>query len=297
MTAHKATFKSARWLLGIVVIAITICGVRATTCHAQEKLILKGDFSAAKAMELIYGNFSAEKRVSTWKPGIVCNRTTYGAIDLGSRVGKEDFEARIASLTGFHANGSDKYYMLTGTRWDTCHACQPILGVFLWKKQKQGWLLEKSDKCFGVFGSYGNLPHKIYPVQILRDKFGMMLEETYTSTGESTLHYLLITDWGNRFKVVLDGLGANSYDGGCDDSPPSPLCHSFSSNIYFSADRGSVQVYYSGTYPRKTRKGTRSTILNWDVMCNYDAARGTYVKSGSQKSKCLGNLPFQKSIE
>jgi hypothetical protein len=151
--------------------------------------------------------------------------------------------------------------------------------------------------CSGMSGRFTGIRNKIYLVQISQDKFGIMLEETYTSTGETELHYRLITDWGDRFKVALDGLGANSYVGGCSDSPPSPLCHSYSSQIYFSADSGFVEVDYSGTYLRKTRKGIKNNVLNWNVMCNYNEARGEYVKSGNQQSRCLDNLPFQKSIE
>jgi len=121
---------------------VKIAGVLSAICSAQERIVIEGDFTAAKAMKRIYGNFDDGKKVSVWKPGITCDHKTfdryYDADQIKEVMGDDDFEARVASIKRFRANGSDKYYMLTATTWADCHACRPVLGVFLWKKQKGG---------------------------------------------------------------------------------------------------------------------------------------------------------------
>jgi len=294
-------FITVRRFLYFVFMAIGFAWFSSATCSAQERVVLEGDFTAAKAMKRIYGNFDDGKKASVWKPGITCDHKTfdmyYDADQIKEHMGDDDFEARAASVKRFRANGADKYYMLTSTTWAICHACRPVLGVFLWKKQKEGWLLEKGDRCFGTFGSYGELPETNYIVRMSPDKFGIMLLETYFATGGAFLYYRLITDWENRFKLVLSGLGDESYDMGCTPPGCSWLRHAYSSRIRFSAKRSSVVIDYSGTYIRKTPKGLKRSALKQRVTCDYDSEAGEYVKKNDRSSKCLEQLPFQESIE
>jgi len=292
-------------ILGVFVctfIAVIIFSPLLTSkTKADDNLNLIGEFDTAKAMQLIYGNFDVQKQVSTWKPGVVCNKTTYRDEDIRTLLPEpeEDFESKVALLSGFSVNGVDKYHMLTSTTWDDCHACRPILGIFVWKKQKKGWQLESADKCFGMFGSWGALPEKISLVQLDAAKFGVMFEETNTAQMETILYYNLITQWNKVFKVALDGLAADSYEyeDGCDKKPPLPLCYDYSSQMRFLPDKSLVSIKYSGTYLVKTSKGEERKPLDYSLLCTYDNDQGEYVKNENHKSKCLDGLFFQKRIE
>ncbi len=272
----------ARLIFALFVVIASIA-----TSYAQESVRMERDFDIARAIRIIYGNDNGN-----WNPRITCNKTTYMKLDVKRFVPEGDYEAQVALLSRFHADGFDKYYMLTKTAWDSCHACSVVFGVFLWKKGDSGWQLEQADKCFGLFGNTGDFWGRMYLVPVAVNKFGVMLEDKSTFTGETSLHFALITDWKNQFKVVLDGLGENSYYGGCDDVPPSSTCFDYSSIIHFSTEPYSVEIDFSGTYPSKTRPNTFKSSL----VCSYDPLMGEYVKNNDPKVRCLSDLPFQKDV-
>ncbi|MBI4853388.1 MAG: hypothetical protein HY819_16465 [Acidobacteria bacterium] len=190
---------------------------------------IQGDFSEKKAMEFLYSNYNEAQKESNWNP----TQEDLLKVDEDSSL-KEAKEFYVTALltSPFKEEGSDKQILITAAAppEHTCHACAPIIGAFIFKKNTQGWELELKQHYVTELGSYGAPPDGKL-VQIGKDNFGVLFDFGDTGQGYTTESVVLIAKTDKAFKEILTVETGGDNSGTCgDDLGP---CWEFSSKYEF----------------------------------------------------------------
>ena len=118
--------------------------------------VLHGEYSAARAMELLYGDFAADSMSAAWTPrhGVELNPQWPDTIRV--RVLKED---------SYVDAGIPRHVLVTWARPDeegagqySCHTCGVLLGVAVFRKFAGGWKVESSNLEMARAGAWGRPP-------------------------------------------------------------------------------------------------------------------------------------------
>lgn len=145
------------------VAAAVVCWGMAVMAAAQDADrsvtgdLLKGEYSTARAMDLIYGGYDEGTKSSIWspKPGPNYRRDWPGVVRV--QVLKDDT---------YSDNGVQRHVLATWARPDlmgagqyTCYACGVLLGVAVFRKEgSSGWKVESSDLQLAQIGESGQPP-------------------------------------------------------------------------------------------------------------------------------------------
>jgi hypothetical protein len=209
--------------------------------------IIEGEFSAKKAFELLYGNYSEEQKESNWKPSKEELAKFYESSDSSS---EKDFYVTSVLVSPFKEAGTDKYMVVTSASPpdNDCHACAPVLGVAVFKKDGNKWSLELEQKYVDKIGSYGTAPDGKL-VKIGDDSYGILLESSDTGQGYTYQGVALLANINRTFKNVLFAQTAGDNSGTCgDDLGP---CWQFSSKYEFIPGKNKnfydFKVEFTGT--------------------------------------------------
>lgn len=196
--------------------------------------VIQGDFSQKKAFELLYGNYSETQKESNWQP---TTEELAKFAESSGVSGEKEFYVTAVLVSPFKQQGIDKYMVVTTAAppGHDCHACAPVVGMAIFKKDGNNWALELEQKYVDEIGAYGVAPEGKL-IKIGDDNYGVLLESSDTGQGYTSEGVSLITVVNNKtFKRILTVQTAGDNSGTCgDDLGP---CWKFSSKYEFAGGK------------------------------------------------------------
>jgi hypothetical protein len=122
---------------------------------AEAGRVIAGDFDDAKAMYLLFGNYSADK-AAIWKNFSSKSADTQFLNEGGAPI------VHVALSTQFVEAGITKHMLVTTATPNvadySCHACGVLLGAFVFANSDGKWHVERELPYFLVRGSWGKAP-------------------------------------------------------------------------------------------------------------------------------------------
>ena len=117
---------------------------------------LKGEYSTAGAMSVVYGNYDPDTKMSEWEMKT--------APELGLRW-PQVIQVRVLADESY-MDGNVQRRMLTtwakpdesGAREYSCQGCGVLLGVSVFRKESGGWRVERSELQLGTVGASARPP-------------------------------------------------------------------------------------------------------------------------------------------
>jgi hypothetical protein len=138
---------------------------------------MKGAFTFARAMELVYGSYDYSQMLSRWTPRQTKQPT-------------KSFDVWSFMDMPYVENGTAKHLVITTASPQTtdptgytCHSCAPLIGLVLFEKMSDRWVVEASDLQFGNYGAFGQ-PPPMSLAPIGTGRYGLMMTTSFGSTGE-----------------------------------------------------------------------------------------------------------------
>ncbi len=204
--------------------------------HSANGRFLKGTFTAARAMELIYGHpYDAMNGISDWKPN---QAHTYPndwpeRIDVdvlldASYVESETPEHLLVTWAKPNMHVSDSY---------NCHACHVLIGITLFAKTSDGWRVKASDLQFGYYGIWGHPPSPISVQPIGPSRYGLTIYWEDEGQGIVNQGIVIIVPTGDTFAKAFDSELADSWDeDGCSGKVRADLiddCFAYDGDVDF----------------------------------------------------------------
>jgi hypothetical protein len=204
-------------------------------------------FGIGQAMAMLYGNFDASKGTSTTTFKRADSVYTYdepmAVRSLFQAFVNEDGQKKFVILTYAVPSRDEKYY---------CHACAPTIGMAVYRKEQERWVLSASKRAVTDSGSFGKPPQSVELVEIGANRHAVKIEETDEGNGETTKVLTLVVPWKNSISVALERIIADDNEGMCDDADKGLLpCYSNQRKILFFPNQKSnyfdIELTLSGT--------------------------------------------------
>lgn len=156
--------------------------------------------NVARAMYMLYGNYSVGTRRAKWaaeadwweKP----EATT------------QQLEAVPIYTKNFKEGDADKFVLITGSvpegqgEFNDCHACGVKMGAAIFVRSGDVWAVEVGQKDVGTYGSSG-IPPETNLVRIGADRHALSLSWGHTGQGITTESIMLLDRIKGVFKEVL----------------------------------------------------------------------------------------------
>jgi len=180
-----------------------------STDHSANGLELKGAFTPARAMKLIYGSYDNSGEISQWK----LKRTK----SYPSRW-PDNIDVGVLLDSPFVESGVPKHLFVTWARPKersqgefTCHSCGVLIGIALFSQNSDKWRVDASDLQFGEYGEFGEPPSiSLQPVG--PDRYGLLIPSSFGSGGIATDSIAVIIRHAGEFLNALSGQIAESWD-------------------------------------------------------------------------------------
>lgn len=242
--------------------------------HSANGRFLKGAFTAARAMELIYGRpYDAMNAISDWKP----NQAHTYPDDWPDKI-----DVDVLLDTSYIESGIPQHLLVTWAMPQmryandrfTCHACGVLIGLVLFAKTSEGWKVKASDLQFGYFGAWGHPPSPISLQAIGQSRYGIAIHTDDEGQGISDEGIVILAPVGDSFGKIFDSnLGENLDADGCSGKiRPDMLddCVDYDGDVDFLPDPHSdyydlvltKRIYRS--LSKKNPVGTTSTRYRFD---------------------------------
>lgn len=168
-------------------------GAAAATKLACDKAtagrVITGDFDDAKALQLLFGNYSAADKTAIWKDFSSTSADTQFLKD-GQPV------VRVALSSQYVEGGTTKHVLVTTatpnvTDYD-CHACGVLLGAFVFVNDAGKWRVSQELPYFQVGGSWGK-PPSLALIKLSDAAVALHIESGYMGQGIlSSSHQLFL---------------------------------------------------------------------------------------------------------
>src|SRR5206468_3408423 len=137
------------------------------------------DFSDAKALEILYGNYDPALRVSYWGDVVTPPGPNHDFL-----VGEYNKGAIVRPFFSqpFREGDAEKRFLLTqmvprGESDYQCHACSPLVGGAIFVHRNGTWIPEREQLAIAQYGGWGEVPKAPKLVRIGPAKMGVLLEE------------------------------------------------------------------------------------------------------------------------
>ncbi|KAF0239961.1 MAG: Uncharacterized protein FD167_4275 [bacterium] len=223
---------------------------------------IQGDFSEKKALEFLYGNYDETQKESNWQP----TKEDLAKIDENSLLKDEkDFTVTALLVNPFQQASIDKYLLITAALAPerACHACAPMIGSFIFKKNGNTWDLEIEEKCLLELGSYG-IPPDAKLIKIGKDNYATLFETSDTGQGRNYQGITVFAKIDKAFSNVLDIETGEDNSGNCGDNLAP--CWSYSSKYEFVPGKNEnffdFKITTTGTSGAEGEKTTASVNEN-----------------------------------
>lgn len=173
---------------------------------------MKGAFTLARAMELVYGSYDYSEMVSRWTSNETRNYPNSWP---------DTVTVRPLIDTPYVEDGTAKHLLVTwaipkeGFQGEfTCHSCAPMIGFILFAKKTVGWVVEDSDLEFGTYGEFGRPPSlSIQPIGT--NRYGVAMTTSFGSTGEWEQSVTIVIPADGKFLKAFSAQTEGSDDWGC----------------------------------------------------------------------------------
>lgn len=174
---------------------------------------LPADFSLPDGMKLLYGNYDAAKKSSTFRLSKKFPNTFF------DRPGK--VEAREFTAAGMMDSGEMKVFVLTSAvpaaaPQFNCHACAPVIGVAIFAKKGGAWAIEDADKSFEVMGNWGGPPAASI-VRVGPDRAAFELNPGNTNQGETVGATVILLPWKGAIREAFNMETESTENSDCGD--------------------------------------------------------------------------------
>ncbi len=161
------------------------------------------NLSEAKAMQMLFGNYDFEKKVSQWQT--YRTESEFDGENSTEKVVLAKFVAKTVLFKPYKENGVDKYILVANrvaSNEDeelelSCHACSGLASIATFVKKSNYWKVETAQKHAGEIGDYGSLG-ELSIVKIGREKHALKF-----SWGDFHMGY---GKTGEDFWIMQDGV-------------------------------------------------------------------------------------------
>jgi hypothetical protein len=82
----------------------------------------------------------------------------------------------------------------------SCHACSPLLGVFVFAHSETGWAIESQERFFLQAGEWGKAP-KLELVRLADGRYGVKFTDTFTGQGETSTSTSIAEPVGSKILI------------------------------------------------------------------------------------------------
>lgn len=146
------------WILGTV-LALASLLVSAVAQDPNGSLAgepLHGQYSTARAMEFLYGDFDSDSMSAAWTPRHGPELDPLWPDTIRVRILKED---------AYSDGGVPRHVLVTWARPDeegagqySCHSCGVLIGIAVFRKDAAGWKVESANLELARTGAWGRPP-------------------------------------------------------------------------------------------------------------------------------------------
>jgi hypothetical protein len=245
--------------------------------------VIPGEFTDAKAMYLIFGNYNpltehsktilTSEELAKYPLVNVSVPPEEESANVETKDGDEsdakasetesnenqaeppmEVEAQANFSKAYKQGGTERRILLVTVFSEnfSCHTCQPILGGAVFTKVSNGWRLDSFTKCIGQMGVF-NIIREGRLVQIGKDRFGVLIQPEDWAQGQFSRDLAIVTEVEGNLRLVcqvnnVDGDNSgNAVPGKMDDQ------FRFSSKLTFPKLKGSdwfdILIETKGTKP------------------------------------------------
>lgn len=232
---------------------------------------------AARAMYMLYGNYSARAKRSKW------NAESEWWEDPADAT--EALEAIPVFSRQFSEGGVDKFLLVTGSvpegqeEFGGCHGCGSKMGAVVFARTGGVWGFEAGQKGLGTYGSFGT-PPEAGLVRIGNDRQAVALKSGYTGQGITTENLTLLDRVGGVFKEVLSVQISEDTSGyGVLSTPEDNVSYNSRVEYVPGGDAGHWDVRVTSRGSRGVRVGRRMVMRPFSEVKVYKFSGGEYVVS------------------
>lgn len=164
----------------------------------------------------------------------------------------ENFMTNILFTKQFQEKGQPKQIVVTQSRDDTsdCHSCAPIIGIAVFKSEKNKWVVSDKLQYIAKIGTWGHAPTPQL-IEIGKDNYGLIFEDGYTGMGITTGSTDILGKVNGKYKVLLTQLNTYEDNNGSCGKEVNRDCYTYDSKINFEKNN---QPFYPINF---TYKGTK----------------------------------------
>lgn len=144
--------------------------------------VLHGEYSAARAMELVYGDYDADSKSSLWTPK---------QDDKFNKRWPDMVRVQVLADDTYTDNGVPRHVLVTwakpeetGAQEYSCHACGVLMGVSVFRREAAGWKVEASDLQLAEIGEWGR-PDKAKVQRLGEHTYGVAVQALDMHQGEA----------------------------------------------------------------------------------------------------------------
>jgi|GEM_PF-3599357 len=181
-------------------LALAVCMVAVSPGLCRADSGLSDGFPVQGAMELLFGNYDAARKVSFWKDISVPPEERFDEFSqVASGIVAPAFNA------SFEEDGVRKHLFVTKTvpsEDPSCHACSTLLSLAVFHLRADGWAPARVQPYFAVAGSWGEAP-KIELVEVGAGRFGLVLSSTFTGQGYANTTATIYVPRQGEFREAL----------------------------------------------------------------------------------------------
>ena len=251
-----------------------------TKSSFQAKKMISGDFTEAKALKLLFGNYG---RYTDCDDTRLCAkwRLTKGEVE-SAELGEAFFASndwtvytRAVMAKTFVQDGRERFILIMQTSPPQygCHACAPVMGAATFSKVANDWQLENQTKLITRIGSFGQIPAGQL-VKIGPDKYGVLFQLGDMHQGVSNECLILIAELRNAIKTILPATELGEDNGGFCGKETGP-CYSYRSRFEFVPRR--VPDYFNFVIRTKgTKQNERGSIVQVHDIRTYVFSNDRY---------------------
>jgi len=175
-------------------------------------LTLKGAYTPARAMKLIYGSYILSEGSAHWTPK---QQKAYPPH------WPDTVRVRVLLDSSYIESGVPQHLLVTWSMpqesFDgefTCHSCGVLIGLTLFAKDGDVWRAAASDLQFGVYGQFG-MPPDVSLQRLGPERFGLVMPATFGSAGTVEESITIIAQKGESFVEAFSEQVAMSENDNC----------------------------------------------------------------------------------
>lgn len=215
----------------ILISSLSLSGLSSAGRAAAQGKMFSGAFDDARAMEVIFGNYDAEKKQS--RLHLSGNEVKESNLNVEEGTKELDVFAEAFFSKDFRQAGNDRRFLLMRVAPPDyeCHVCSPAVAGATFTKTDAGWRLDAFTKFIVTTGSYGAPPEGEL-VRMGPDRTGVLMTSAYEGQGITEGGFLLIAENAGKLSMALavpGAFGDNSGDCGEGLGP----CYEFKSATAF----------------------------------------------------------------